>query len=220
MQAPTHLQPPQILEIVRELLKHGSELEYGKIEENNAQLAVELGCPHPYLGIESLTGPEEVWWLNGYASADDLKQVADNYAKNTRLLGAFKANIQRKASLVGEAIEVFTHFRPELTTGAPWILGQGRFLVITVIKDDRQGNGTVFDRVNLYDQYRTAREGTEAEGKRFVFKPAATREEAEAIAATEGPESRVFAVRASWGFPAKEWVAGDPSFWGPRHGHH
>ncbi|HMJ21829.1 MAG TPA: hypothetical protein VK513_07965 [Terriglobales bacterium] len=46
--------------------------------------------------------------------------------------------------LPGESIGVFGNYRPDLTIGLPWILGQARFLGITVLKDDRRINGTVF----------------------------------------------------------------------------
>ena len=88
---------PQILQIFREALKSGSKDAYRRIEERTARLSAELGCPHPYLGIESLTGSKEVWWLNGYTSAAERKQVVDDYPRNTRLLAALKENSQRKA---------------------------------------------------------------------------------------------------------------------------
>ena len=60
MQIATPSQPPQILQIHREALKPGSEAVYQDIEEDTARLQAKLGCPHPYLAIESLTGSKEV----------------------------------------------------------------------------------------------------------------------------------------------------------------
>lgn len=48
------------------------------------------------------------------------------------------------------------------------------------------------------------------DGMRFVVMAARTRKEADTVAAAAGPKSNVFAVRPSWSFPAKEWVAADP----------
>ena len=50
------LESPQILQIFREALKSGSKDAYRRIEERTARLSAELRCPHPYLGIESLSG--------------------------------------------------------------------------------------------------------------------------------------------------------------------
>jgi hypothetical protein len=200
MQMATHSQPPQILQIHREALKPGSEAAYQEIEEGTARICAELGCPHPYLGIESLTGPKEVWFFNGYESSAEQKQVYEDYPKNASLFAALKKNGSRKASLTGKPVNTFANYRPDLSRGVPWILGHGRFLVIAVTKSNPRIAGTVFEA---------------ADGTRFIVMPFQAREEADAAAVVAGSGSIVFAVRPSWSFPAKEWVAADPAFWQP-----
>lgn len=199
MQIAVHPQPPRILQIHRESLKPGSEVAYREIEEDTARLQVKLGCPHPYLAIESLSGSKEVWFFNGYDSAAEQKQMVDDYAQNTTLLTALKRNSARKASLTGEPVSVFAKYRQDLSAGAPWVLGRGRFLVITVTRGISPGHGTVFE----------AEDGTQ-----FVVMAAETRREADA-AAGANPQSKVFVVRPSWSFPSKEWIAADSRFWRP-----
>lgn len=191
-------QPPNILQIVREPLKPESEAEYSAIEEDSARASLTLGCPHPYLGVESLTGSKEVWWFNGYQTSAEQKQTYDDYAKNTRLLEALRQNSQKKANLTLDPIEVFAHYRPDLSVGTPWILGHGRFLVIAVTKSDRRIPGTVFEA---------------SDGTRFIITSARTRQDADAARALAGPESNIFAVRPLWSFPANEWIAADSQFW-------
>jgi hypothetical protein len=194
-------QPPYILQIVREPLKPGSEAEYSAIEEDIARAAVAFGCPHPYLGVESLTGSKEVWWFNGYQTSAEQKQTYDDYAKNARLLEALRQNSQTKARLTLDPIEVFARYRPDLSVGPLWILGHGRFLVIAVTQSDSQIPGTVFEA---------------SEGTRFIITSAQTRQEADAARALAGPESNIFAVRPSWSFPAAEWILADSRFWQPQ----
>ena len=189
--------PPPILFIAREPLVAGRENEYREIEEETARLSVSLGCPHPYLAMESLTGPKEIWWFNGFDSPDDQGQVAEAYAKNAPFSAALKKNSERKAPVTGKIIEVVAQYRPDLTSGVPWILGHGRFLVIAVTKDRPSSAGTVFQA---------------ADGTFFVFSPARTRKQANRLAASI-PGSRVVVVRPSFSFPAKDWVAADPRFW-------
>jgi hypothetical protein len=200
MQIAALSQPAQILQIYREPLKPGCESAYDAIEQDNARLSAELGCPHPYLGAESLTGSKEVWWFNGYDSSADKEQVYGAYARNTPLLAALGENSKRKASLTFEHIEVFANYRPDLTVGTPWILGHGRFLLITVTRSSRRIAGTVFEA---------------ADGTRFIITPARTREEADAAPARAAGETNVFAVRPSWSFPAQDWIAADRVFWQP-----
>jgi hypothetical protein len=200
MQTPA--QPPPVLQIVREPLRPGVEAEYDRIESEIARECARLRCPHPYLGLESLTGRKEVWWFNGYDSAADQKQVAEAWAKNKEALATLGRMGQRKAPLTGKSIEAFANFRPDLSAGPPWLMGQGRFLVITMTKREPRTNGTVFQTDDAV---------------RVVIVPARTRTEADAAAATAGPEARVFAVRPSWSHPAEDWIASDPEFWRAEH---
>jgi hypothetical protein len=55
MQVSAQSKPPRILQIFREPLKFGNDGADRRIEERTARLSAELDCPHPYLGIESLT---------------------------------------------------------------------------------------------------------------------------------------------------------------------
>jgi hypothetical protein len=192
--------PPPILLIAREPLLPGGEKEYRKIEEETARLSVKLGCPHPYLAMESLTGAKEIWWFNGFDSPDDLKQVADAYEKNTPFAAALKRGADRKAKVTGKVNETLTHYRADLTSGDPWIPGHARFLVISVSKDKPSGAGTVFEA---------------ADGTLFVLSPARTRKQADHLAASS-PGSTIVAIRPSYSFPAKDWIAADPRFWGAK----
>jgi len=197
MQVAASAQPQRVLQVFREPLKPHVEAEYDRIESDTARKCAELRCPHAYLGVESLTGPKEAWWFNGYDSAADQQQVADAWANSTAALAVLGRNSKRKSRLTGKGSNSFATYRPDVSTGPPWLIGAGRFLVITVTRS-APPKGTVFE--------------TE-EGTRFVIRPARTREEVDAAAAAAGAESRVFAVRPSWSHPADDWIAADPQFW-------
>jgi hypothetical protein len=94
-----HPCPPQIIQIHREALKPGTEDAYQEVETKTAQICAKLARSHPYLAIESLTGPKEVWFLNGYESPAEHKKVVDDYAKNAKLMTALEQNSRRKAGL-------------------------------------------------------------------------------------------------------------------------
>ena len=191
-------QPPPLLQIVREPLKPGAEAAFDAIEQERARMSATLGCPHPYLGAESVTGPKEVWWFNGYQSSTERQQVYDAYAKNAPLMAAFQRSAEPKAALTLKPIEVFASHRPDRSESAPWTLGHGRYVVISRIDRATRLVGTVF-------------EGPDGIG--FVVRSAETREEAEAMRASAGQNTTALAVRPSWSFPAAEWIAADPEFW-------
>jgi len=110
-----------------------------------ARISATLGCPHPYLGAESLTPPKEVWWLNGYQSSTERQQVYDAYAENPPLMAAFQKSAKPKAALTLQPIEVFASYRPDRSEGTPWLLGHGRYLVITMTNRTARLAGTVFE---------------------------------------------------------------------------
>jgi hypothetical protein len=123
-----------------------------------------------------------------------------DYASSTRLMAALQSTSKTKESLTLKPIDVIATYRSDLSGGMPWLLGHGRFLVITLTESSRHSAGTVFEA---------------PDGTRFIVTSAQTRQEADAARALAGPEANIFAVRPSWSFPAKEWIAADPLFWEP-----
>src|SRR5262245_45413393 len=79
-------QPPRLLLIAREPLKPGGEAEYDRIESETARKCAELRCAHAYLALESLDGPKEVWWFNGFDSAADHEDAVKAWGKNKAAL--------------------------------------------------------------------------------------------------------------------------------------
>lgn len=191
-------QPSQILQIYRDFLKPQSGVAYRTIEEDAARVCARLICPNPYLAIESLTGPTEVWYLNGYRSAAHETSVARGYQENLPLMAALEVIAKQKAGLVLAPLNTRATYREDLTRGNPWRVGEGRFLVIAVTKRRPGPEGTVFE----------AEDGTQ-----FIVRQARTREAADAIAGNTDADIRVFAVRPTMSMPAQEWIDKDPSFW-------
>jgi hypothetical protein len=194
-------QSPRILYISREFWKPGHEAELNRIEAEAARVCVSLGVPHPYLGIESLTGPKEVWYINGFASAEELAQVTEAYSKNPKLLAAMRRfAIERTEFQSHENIEGTATHRPELSRGPGWVMGEERFLVITVTKGNPRSGGTVFES---------------QDGLLFLLTAAKSKAETDAKLSAAGPDAKIFAVRPEFSMPAARWVANDPSFWDP-----
>jgi hypothetical protein len=193
--------PPQILGVYIERLKPGVEAAYGKNEEDIARTCVRLKCPHPYLGLESVTGPKEVWWFNAYSSEADKDSVARAWEQNSAATAALRGLSQRKRPLTGEPKSFFATYRGDPGSASCWRVGGARFFVIASSKEKRGAGGCVFDA---------------PDGTRLAIMPVATRREADLEAAAAGDDARVFAVRPSWSLPAQAWVKADPDFWRAR----
>lgn len=103
--------PPRLMYIYRDSLKRGVDSTYRVIEDEAAQICADLTCPNPYLGLESLNGPHETWWLNTFASEADTTRVVNAYAANRPLMNALGAVAKRKAPLVGTPINAVAIYR-------------------------------------------------------------------------------------------------------------
>jgi hypothetical protein len=199
LQTSERAQAPRIVYISREFWKPGGEAALNLIEAEAARVCIGLGVPHPYLGIESLTGSKEVWYINGFASTEEMVQVSEAYSKKQDLLAAMSQFAQRRAEFESQPdSEGPATYRPELSRGAEWRMGQERFLVIAVTKGNPHSDGTVFES---------------QDGVRFVLTAAKTRAEADARLSAAGPDAKIFAVRPEFSMPAAEWVRSDLAFW-------
>src|SRR5690242_14343409 len=176
---------PRFLYIYRDSLKRGADSAYRVIENDGAQICADLRCPNPYIAIESLSGPHEAWWLNGFATEADTARVAKVYATNRALATALGGVAQRKAPLIGTPIEGFAVYRRDLSRGPAWSVAGARFIVVIVTRDRRRVNGAVW---------------ATADSTLYVLRPVPTRREADAVA--RHANARVFAVRPNWSMPA------------------
>lgn len=187
---------PRILLIAHEPLKPGAEAEYDRIESDTATLAVKLGCPHPYLALQPLSGAKnEVWWFNGFDSQDELNSVGEAYKGNRAWNAALTKNQKRKEPLTGKAIEQLADLEPRSDSQA-WAVGRTRYVVVGIDPAVRLSGSNVFK----------GRDGT-----RYEILTANSRQEAEQVA--RGKDFVVLAVVPRWSFPAKEWVDGNREMW-------
>jgi hypothetical protein len=189
---------PQVLLIVQERLKPNVARAYDRNERKIARAAARFKCPHPYLALEPLSGGKEVWWLSAYESLTEKVRVEQAYQRNHELMAEFRKLGARKAALRDEPASIVTTYRSDLSHGRPWSGGGARFVVVTVTNEERRFDGNVFET---------------PDGRRFVFRPAATRRDADRQAALAGAGARIFAIRPAWSFPADAWIAADPEFW-------
>ena len=176
---------PRILLIAREPLNPGAEAAY------DAVLAVKLGCPHPYLALQPVSGAKnEVWWFNGFDSQDELNSVAEAYKTNEAWNAALTKNQRRKEPLTGKGIEQLADLEPKADS-QPWAVGRARYVVVAINPAVRLSDSSVFQ----------GRDGT-----RYEILMANAREEAERVA--RGVDFVVLEVVPRWSFPARDWSTG------------
>jgi hypothetical protein len=170
--------PPQILYISRDYLKADAVAPNRKLERRAEDLCRTLGFTHPYLTIESISGPAEMWYLNGFDSQAEVDKLTREYQQNTKLLAALNDITQQKIALKRQdSTEEFAQHRSDLSSGDPWIIGRGRFFVFVFFDGNPPLNGTVFEM---------------KDGRRMLVRTAKSISEAHVLAASVGSTARVF----------------------------
>ena len=170
--------PPQILYIARDYLKPHAVAANRKLERRAEDLCRTLGFTHPYLTIESVSGRAEMWYVNGFDSQAEVDKLTQEYQQNTKLLAALNEITQQKVALKRQdSTEEFARYRSDLSSGDPWIISQGQFLVILFFDGDPPLNGTVFEM---------------QDGSKMLVRAAQNYSEAHALAASAGSTARIF----------------------------
>jgi hypothetical protein len=123
--------PSPIINVYREEVKPGRMSAYVRIEEDAARFCAKAGCPNPYLAINSITGPREVWWINGFDSTEAMEKVWQAYAASVEISRELNAVDESKADLAFPATNLMARFRPEMSFHTSQIFP--RFLLISVI---------------------------------------------------------------------------------------
>ena len=170
--------PPQILYISRDYLKADAVAANRKLERRAERLCRTLDFTHPYLTVESVSGPAEMWYLNGFDSQAEVEKLTREYQQNTKLLAALNDITQQKVALKRQdSTDEFAHYRADLSRGDPWIIGRGRFFVIVFFDGEPTLNGTVFEMKN---------------GSKMSVRTAQSSSDAHVLAASAGSTARVF----------------------------
>jgi hypothetical protein len=124
--------PPAILQIYRDAVKPSKIAEYSRIEGEAAQ-ACARASTWPYLAIQSITGPQEVWFISGFDSYTAMEQSAGPFARNASLNAELNRLLEAKANLVAEPRAVFAHYRDDISSNTGLIQPRTRFFTVTLV---------------------------------------------------------------------------------------
>jgi hypothetical protein len=189
--------PPPLLLVHREAVASIHAAEYDVIESGIARSCRELGGPHPYLGLQAISGEPDVWFLNGFASVADQEEVGRRYRANGPLMAALAEGSRRKSALLRALGQHLAGYRPEQSAGGAWTLGRDPYLVVSMC-DQPGPSGAAFEA---------------PDGTWFTLEGVPDAETALARCASGGRMMHALAVKPSWSCPSAEWVRWDPDLW-------
>lgn len=125
--------PPDILQISTDPVKPGKLTEYIRVEKEAAQ-ACARASTWPYLAMQAITGPQEVWFVSGFDSYAAMEKSSEPFARNTALVSDLARLMEAKASLVSDPHTIFLRYREDLSRNTGLVRPQTRFFNTTVVK--------------------------------------------------------------------------------------
>ena len=125
--------PPAILQVYRDQVKPGKMAEYARVEGDAAHACARAGT-WPYLTIQAITGPQEVWFVSGFDSYAAMEKSAEPFARSATLAAELGKLMEAKASLVNDPHTVFLEYREDLGRNKGLMSAQTRFFNVTVVR--------------------------------------------------------------------------------------
>jgi len=125
---------PKFLQIYREQVKMGRAADHSKWEAGWPAAFGKAKSPYSYIALQSLTGPQEVWYVSPFASQ---AAYGDSMAREDGD-AALRAELDRlsrgDAEFVSESTSLQALARPELSYGSFPDLAMMRFWEITTFR--------------------------------------------------------------------------------------
>jgi hypothetical protein len=123
--------PAPVLVTVQEMLKPGDEAAHARLEAEYASVLNANDGSEYYLGMGAISGKQQVMFLSGYSS---LEEMADVHDYNDTILGdkLDKIDSEHNATLAGVNTAIW-RLRPDLSNPDTVNLGKMRFMELTQI---------------------------------------------------------------------------------------
>lgn len=125
--------PPKILQIFVESVKPGKGVAHEKLEVGWPQAFRKAKWPTHYVGMTSMSGPSDAWYVAGYESFAALETDQQNIAKNPTL----SRELERLATADGDMLSgtrgIYARYRPELSYRPDVDVGRMRYVSFTTI---------------------------------------------------------------------------------------
>jgi hypothetical protein len=132
-QAPPSSTPP-VLVIYREEVKPGRAAAHAANETAWAQGFAKAGVPQHWLGMTSMAGPTEAWFMSGYASYADLQKSEDAVEGTPAMQAIADKFSSLESDLLNRTTAIVATYRPGLSYQPDVSLPAMRFMQVSVVR--------------------------------------------------------------------------------------
>jgi hypothetical protein len=135
--------PPSLLAIFREEVKPGKAAAHSSNEQAWATAFTKGQAPIHWLGMTTLAGPNEAWFLSPYDSYAEFQKIQDSVESNTALTAEEEKFSALDGDLLSRTSTIIARYQPELSYQPKVAVPQMRFMQIDVVQV-KPGHGNDF----------------------------------------------------------------------------
>jgi hypothetical protein len=200
--------PSKVLLVVQEFIKEGKSGAHSKSESAFIETLRKVKFPAHVLGLTSITGTSEAWFLEGY---DSFAAIAESRAAMNR--PEFGPLEQVDSALRTGSRTLIAVYRPELSNAVENInLAKARYFDIETVQGSVASPSGNRQPRETYEVVSGAPDGTY-----LVLKPMESMKALDEDHSREpGGEALLFSIDPKMSLVPKEWTAADPAFWAPK----
>lgn len=126
--------PPNLLVIYREEVRPGKGGAHEASELSWAAAYRKAEAPIHWLGMTSVTGPSEAWFLSGYDSYAAFQKVDDAFTTNAALQAESQKFSAMESDILSGTSMIIARLLPELGYGNPVSIPQMRYMQVDMVQ--------------------------------------------------------------------------------------
>lgn len=125
---------PQVLVIYREEVRPGRGAAHGVNEAAWAAAYMKADAPQRWLGMTTVAGPTEAWFLSGYASYEAFQASEDGIEGNAALAADSDRFSAKDGDLVNRTSTIVAGYRPALSYQPDVKLPEMRYMQVDIVR--------------------------------------------------------------------------------------
>jgi hypothetical protein len=127
--------PPKLVRVFREEVAVGKAQAHADFEAKYVEAFRSVGWPVNYLALQSFTGPQEAWFLEGYDSWAALGKAEADMEKQPALEANLRELGEKDAAFLSKMSSFVLKFREDLSYRAGSVnLAKMRFMAVTIVR--------------------------------------------------------------------------------------
>jgi len=195
--------PPPVIQVFKEEVKPGKSPLHTKSEAGFVAAYKKAGLKYYYLATTSMSGKPEAWFMNAYASMEDVEKANEAFDANKTVQAELDRINVSDGDLLSNASSMYLFYNPELSYRPNFNLGEYKYFMVDTYRvklghydkfaETRKVINAAHEKANLDEHMLVYNVGLGgAAGTVIVFQPVKSLKEYDDSAKTHGKGSEYY----------------------------